>query len=72
MKEAIEQFEQAIALDPELVSARYWLAIAHFHRGEIDEAIRVYRELLQVCPGVHGRLVPPRAWPPPQRATTTP
>ena len=50
MEEAIAAFEKAIKLDGDLMTARFWLANARYQRGDVDEAIRLFHELLEVCP----------------------
>jgi Tfp pilus assembly protein PilF len=47
---ALGLYEKAIALSPRSSPPRLQLALLHYHRGEVDQAEKSYRELLSVDP----------------------
>ena len=47
-EEAIEEFEAALALDPDNVDALRWVAMLRTSQGKLDEAVAVYEHLLDV------------------------
>lgn len=50
LPEAIERYQQAVALLPAFSPARYGLAMAYRERGDVDRAIPQFEELLRLEP----------------------
>jgi len=48
--EALAQFKAAIALDPQHVKARFFLGLAAEQDGRIDEAVAIWRALIEAAP----------------------
>jgi Flp pilus assembly protein TadD len=48
--EAIKEFREAIALDPDLADAHNNLGIALIAKDRVDEAIEAYREAIELDP----------------------
>ena len=46
--EAQKLFEQAVALDPKLADAHYWLGMAHVNQGKLPEAVKSFEEYLKL------------------------
>ncbi len=50
LREAMEKYREALALDPEYVDAVHALAMAHAELEELDEAIAVGKRLCELAP----------------------
>jgi Tfp pilus assembly protein PilF len=48
--EAKKAFEGAIAADPKLAEAHYWLGMAHVNEGKLPEAAKYFDEYLKLAP----------------------
>jgi tetratricopeptide (TPR) repeat protein len=48
--EAQKLFEQAVALDPKLADAHYWLGMANVNQGKLPEAAKSFEEYLKLDP----------------------
>jgi cytochrome c-type biogenesis protein CcmH/NrfG len=56
--EAKAQFVKAIALDPQMADAHYWLGMANLNLGLIPDAAKAFEEYLKVAPtGQHAETV---------------
>lgn len=48
--EAQKLFEQAVAADPKLAEAHYWLGMANVNQGKLPEAVKSFEEYLKLDP----------------------
>ena len=48
LDESIENYKQALALDPNYQDALHGLGMALFNRGRVDEAIAVAKKLIEI------------------------
>lgn len=47
---AQSQFQKALELEPQSMSARYYFALAKYQSGSVDDAIQLYRSILDSAP----------------------
>jgi tetratricopeptide (TPR) repeat protein len=48
--EAQKLFEQAVAADPKMAEAHYWLGMANVNQGKLPEAVKSFEEYLKLDP----------------------
>ena len=46
--EAQKLFEQAVAADPKMADAHYWLGMANVNQGKLPEAVKSFEEYLKL------------------------
>ena len=48
--DAQKLFEQAVAADPKMAEAHYWLGMANVNQGKLPEAAKSFEEYLKLDP----------------------